>query len=294
MASGTAYRCKKPPLDVLQFRLRDNGYNAKPMPLVYQLPVEILHLILLNLDIRSIGTLRQVDTLGRQLTHASHTLCIIDSVKRSSYFHIQWLFAEFFHPWCRACPDFGPFLYITTLTRSCYKYSYLRPEYEFARKDIKSLPVIYNIEPPRYCLADITQAKALGMQTYGSGKEVKRVYKGHLRRREENYQNRVQQWIREQRRGIHAGHSRRRSAPTSLVVDEVASWSMQVTVAFPYWDYRTQYWSQRRGETIWNLRPPSREAYYRAFLEADLPQHFLNCRALNANYDFRDIQDRFN
>ena len=189
-------------------------------------------------------------------THASHTLCIIDSVKRSSYFHIQWLFAEFFHPWCRACPDFGPFLYITTLTRSCYKYSYLRPEYEFARvadicfhfglkqKDIKSLPVIYNIEPPRYCLADITQAKALGMQTYGSGKEVKRLYKGHLRRREENYQNRVQQWIREQRRGIHAGHSRRRSAPTSLVVDEVASWSMQVTVAFPYWDYRTQYWSQ--------------------------------------------------
>ncbi|KAE8419050.1 hypothetical protein BDV36DRAFT_252328 [Aspergillus pseudocaelatus] len=27
MASGTAYRCKKPPHDVLQFRLRDDSYK---------------------------------------------------------------------------------------------------------------------------------------------------------------------------------------------------------------------------------------------------------------------------
>ncbi|KAE8419049.1 hypothetical protein BDV36DRAFT_252327 [Aspergillus pseudocaelatus] len=81
---------------------------------------------------------------------------------------------------------------------------------------------------------------------------------------------------------------------------------MQATVAFPYWDYRTQtlepgtycractyHWEEgkaddwRRMETIWDLHPPSREAYYRAFSEADLPQHFLNCPAVRVHYDFR-------
>ncbi|KAB8251934.1 hypothetical protein BDV35DRAFT_337619 [Aspergillus flavus] len=62
----------------------------------------------------------------------------------------------------RTCPDFGPFLYLPTHTRSCYRCSYPRPEYGLARvadvclhfgpkqKDIISHPVIYNIEPPRY------------------------------------------------------------------------------------------------------------------------------------------------
>lgn len=74
--------------------------SARPTSLVYQLPVEILHSILLNLDLRSIGMLHRVDTLGRQLveslpayallkTHASHTICIIDATKCSSYFPIN-------------------------------------------------------------------------------------------------------------------------------------------------------------------------------------------------------------
>ncbi|KAE8409663.1 hypothetical protein BDV37DRAFT_267829 [Aspergillus pseudonomiae] len=257
MASGTAYRCKRPPYDVLQFYLSSDSYklykappnkplnsSARATPFIYQLPVEILHSILLNLDLRSIPML-----------------------------------CRFCHPWSRTCPGFDPLLYLPTFTRSCYKRSYLRPEYELARvADIRSLPVIYNIEPLRCRLADITQPKALGIQIHG-----------------QSYQCRVQQWKRKQRQGIHAGRPRPRSAPTSLVVDEGVSWRMQATVAFPYWDYRTQtlepgtyctyHWEEgkaddwRRMETIWDLHSPSREAYYRAFLEADIPQYFLYCPA---------------
>lgn len=96
----------------------------------------------------------------------------------------------------RTCPDFGPFLYLPTHTRSCYRCSYPRPEYGLARvadvclhfgpkqKDIISHPVIYNIEPPRYRFVDITQAKAVGMQLHGSRKEMERAYKARLKRRE--------------------------------------------------------------------------------------------------------------
>lgn len=135
---ASAYQCAKPLGDVFQFWLRDNNYklykappnklmkpSARPTSLVYQLPVEILHSILLNLDLRSIGMLHRVDTLGRQLveslpayallkTHASHTICIIDATKCSSYFPINWLFAEFCHPWCEHVQILGPsFTYLT-------------------------------------------------------------------------------------------------------------------------------------------------------------------------------------
>lgn len=84
---------------------------------------------------------------------------------------------------------------------------------------------------------------------------------------------------------------------------------MQATVTFPYWDRRTQtlepgtfcractyHWEEGKAndwrcmETIFHPHPPSREAYFRAFLEAELPQHFLHCAAVKANYNFREIQ----
>ncbi|GIK06236.1 hypothetical protein Aspvir_001881 [Aspergillus viridinutans] len=348
MASGTAYRCKNLHLDVLHFfpdpiKFKSTGklYQAPPSKasktrrrskaLITRLPLEILHLILLNLDLTSLGMLRRVDTTSRRLVeslpayrllrkHAPYTLCLMDATRCSSHFPIQWIFTEFCHPWCRTCGEFGPYLYLPTVSRSCYKCNYLRPEYQVApvtdvclhfgltQKDVKSLPITYNILPPKRRLVDITQAKALGRQLHGSYKAMRQEYQRRRKELEENYQQRVQKWKRQKQQGKSARCPWRQPIPTTLGMNGETSWRMQATVTFPYWDRRTQtlepgtfcractyHWEEgkakdwRRMETVFHPHPPSREAYFRAFLEAELPQHFLHCAAVKANYNFREI-----
>ncbi|KAB8201925.1 hypothetical protein BDV34DRAFT_228884 [Aspergillus parasiticus] len=179
-------------------------------------------------------------------------------------------------------------------------------------KDLRrsSLPIIHPIDRHRPPLVDVTQAKALATELHGGEKEMERAYQTRLKERERDYQRRVQQWEKQRRQGTHtAGRPRRRLKPTSLDENEDSeeqSWRVQAAATFPYWDARTQilepgtyckactyHWEGgnandwRRMETIWHPHPPSREAYYRAFLEADLPRHFLNCVAVKENYDFR-------
>jgi hypothetical protein len=156
MASGTAYRCKNLHLDVLSFlpnqllksKSTRNLYEAPPRKaskthrrskaLITRLPLEILHLILLDLDLTSMGMLRRVDTTSWHLVeslpayrllrkHAPNTLRLMDATGCSSHFPIHWIFTEFCHPWCRTCGEFGPYLYLPTVSRSCYKCNWLRP-----------------------------------------------------------------------------------------------------------------------------------------------------------------------
>ncbi|KNG89424.1 hypothetical protein ANOM_003152 [Aspergillus nomiae NRRL 13137] len=350
MASGTAYRCEKPCRETLDYYLspddskpavmlykapphKKSRINPKYTPLFDRLPLEIVHLILLNLDLPSLGRLRRVSTRGRCLVEslpaysllralASDTLRMMDITKCASYFPIGRLFTEFCHPWCRTCTDLGPFIYFPTLTRSCYKCSYLRPEYEVApMRDIclkfaltladihqSKLPIIYHPEKPPHHLMDVARAKAVGIKLHGSKKAMERAYQTRRKEYERDYQRRVQEWQKRRHQGTHTGgRPRRRWNPTPLVEKEdEPSWRLQASVAFPYWDSRTRtlepgtycractyHWEEgnaddwRRMETIFHLHPPSREAYYRAFLEADLPQHFLNCVAMKQNYNFR-------
>ncbi|GFF65347.1 hypothetical protein IFM47457_01006 [Aspergillus lentulus] len=244
----------------------------------------------------------------------------MDATRCSSHFPIQWIFTEFCHPWCRTCGEFGPYIYLPTVSRSCYKCNYLRPEYKVApvtdvclhfgltQKDVKSLPIIDTIFTPKRRLADVTQAKALGKQLHGSYKAMRQQYQTSRKEFKENYRHRVQEWKRQKQQGPSARRPRQ-SIPTVLGDDgESGSWRMQATVTFPYWDRRTQtlepgtfcractyHWEDgnandwRCMETIWDLHPPGREAYFRAFLAAELPQHFLHCAAVKANYNFREL-----
>ncbi|QRD91125.1 hypothetical protein F9C07_5178 [Aspergillus flavus] len=347
MASGRALRCQRPYRETLDFQLstdvtlykappnKDSRINLRYTPLLDQLPLEILHLIFLDLDLPSLGMLRRVSRIGRRLVEslpaysllralASDTLRVMDMIKCSSYFPIGWLFAEFCYPWCRTCTDFGPLLYFPTLTRSCYKCNFLQPDYQvepvrdvcfrfgLTPNDLRrsSLPIIHPINRHRPRLMDVTQAEALGTKLHGGGREMEQAYQFRLKERERDYHRRVQQWEKHRRQGTHTGgRPRRRLKPTSLDENEDSekpSWRIQATATFPYWDVRTQilepgtyckactyHWEEgnandwRRMETIWHPHPPSREAYYRAFLEADLPRHFLNCVAVKENYDFR-------
>lgn len=153
MASGTAFRRKEPARDVLNLYPNESPQKTKPKlyeappssqltrnnsppstPLLGDLPPELMRQVLLSLDLTSLGMLRRVNTAARRLIeslpeysllrkHASYTLRVMDATKCTSYFQIRWLFRELCHPRCRTCSDFGPFLYLPTITRSCLKCS---------------------------------------------------------------------------------------------------------------------------------------------------------------------------
>lgn len=53
-------------------------------------------------------------------SHARHAV--------SHCFPISQIFAEFCHPWCGTCDEFGPYIFFPSLTRSCYKCNFLEAE----------------------------------------------------------------------------------------------------------------------------------------------------------------------
>ncbi|KAF9882897.1 hypothetical protein FE257_004911 [Aspergillus nanangensis] len=228
MASGTAYRREQPQNPWCPRNHNVELYKAPPnkaattrtrsrIPMIdrYALPPEILHEILLNLDFPSLGMLRRVDTTRRYWVeslpaysllkkHASCALHNMHTKKCLSYFPISWLLAEFRHPWCRTCGDFGPLLYMATLTRSCYMCNERRPEYELAAvdavcchfaltlKDLKSTPIISSDQyKHRERLTDYSGAKALGRKLHGSHQKMKQACQDNKERREQNHKRRL-------------------------------------------------------------------------------------------------------
>ncbi|KAL2837192.1 hypothetical protein BJY01DRAFT_258462 [Aspergillus pseudoustus] len=342
MASGTAYRCpelageistlesfrrnpfipsgnlcKAPP----NKKTRSRPWKANP--LFDRLPVEILQFILLNLDLTSLGNLRCVNQTARCAveclraysllrTHASDTLRVMHSTKCSSYFALGDLFTEFCYPWCRTCLaseqkyEFAPFLYLPSLTRSCFKCNTLRDEYQpgevgdicfrfgLKKRDINKagLPLVHAIDrgARSHCqrpIADVTQAKALATKIHGSIEAATDIYCQRLNRHP---------------------HTRPRPRPDPT---STRYWRLSATVALPYFDRATQktetgvycractyHWEQgfakdwKRGETILHPHPPNREAYFQAFLERDIPKHFEVCKNVKKGYDFSRKKDR--
>ncbi|PYH89047.1 hypothetical protein BO71DRAFT_435165 [Aspergillus ellipticus CBS 707.79] len=318
MASGTAYRCLQPGICVLNL-YPEQSQETPP----------ILHEILLNLDLTSIGMLRRVDTIMRRAVEslpaysllralAPDTLEVIEAVKCSGYFPIRQLFAELCPPWCRTCPDFGPFLYLPTLTRSCYKCNFLRPEYQLATvgdvcwhfgltpRDIsRSAPP----DHPRTRPA----APPTGRRVHGPPEAMQRAHEARIQQRYDDYTRRWEQYQQKLFEGGKSHRPWRRIVHESLLNNRAADvWRMEATVAFPYWDRQTRIlepgaycractyhweewfaddWNPGTVSAFWNTHPPSREAAYRAFLEQDLPAHFRGCAAVKANDDFDTGED---
>ncbi|KAL3467880.1 hypothetical protein BJX64DRAFT_283344 [Aspergillus heterothallicus] len=183
MISGTAYRCTDlagyvlTPKSFIKCPFRQPGepYKAPqnkaskhhpwaPNPLVDRLPLEMLHSILLSLDLISLGNLRRVNKAARHaveslraysllVAHASDTLRVMHATECTSYFAIGDIYNELCYPWCRTClsttssspssqnpstpqtahHEFAPLLYLPTLTRSCYKCNLLHSDHLPAR-----------------------------------------------------------------------------------------------------------------------------------------------------------------
>ncbi|PLB50893.1 hypothetical protein P170DRAFT_425190 [Aspergillus steynii IBT 23096] len=338
MASGTAFRCKIPNERVLSSqdlnpnhakkskapRKMATEVNLMPALLFDLLPIEVLHMILMNLDILSIKNFRRANKTGRLVveslsaysllrTHASTTLRIIDTVKYSQHCPIGQLFAEFCHPWCRTCGDFGPFLYLLRLRRSCYKCNFFGEEYAVARttdlrlyyglprQQLLPLPMIHSLKPGKYCIADVVQAKASGMRLHGSEENMKRILEDTMKRRKVELDARLGRWGRE-------GYGQKPRPASTVGIYYIENGGnqdlrMQATVTFPYWDPKTQrlepgvycractYRSEEvLMDTLYSYKDtPSQTAYHRAFLERDIPEHFRTCSAVKEEYEFQDL-----
>ncbi|PWY80842.1 hypothetical protein BO94DRAFT_602218 [Aspergillus sclerotioniger CBS 115572] len=316
MASGTGYRCKNPARDILDFDSsglpcdstgiltlpRESRSRASMNPLASRFPLEILQEILLDLDLASLGMLRLVDTVSECLVdslpaysllkaHASEALCLMYEMRCTSYFSIRKLFSEFCNPRCLTCSDFGPFLYIPNFTRCCYKCNFTRHSYELARvsdirfrfglseKDLQPIPIIYNLSQPLVRLARIAPARALGKRIHGSKEEMDRAYEERVAEHRKSYERRMEQWENDNRQGIHRARPRFRPVRQQLGIEnDETCLCLNATEEGMVSDWTDP-------DEVWHAHPPSREAYYRAFLEDDLPEHFRTCTALKRNYD---------
>lgn len=346
MASGTAYRRNKPAGEVLNiYSLKTDAklYKAPPnrapnrnpptTPLLGELPLEILHQVLLDLDINSLGMLRRVNTTTRSQVeslhayfllreYASDTLCVMNATKCASYFPIRWLFEELLHPLCRTCPDFGPFLYLPTITRSCSTCILSQPQYQVAptwsaifyfglcQEDLNPLPVIHS--PPHYTIrqsmVDVSQARELGLQLHdGSLEKMNEDFRVRLKRRREGLQRAR---AKQHETGFTVSPRQLllyRNMPMELSdSSDALRWRLMGTTSFPYWDIRkgvlepgtycracTYRYEEKEGYArVENQsRKPqteSKKAHDRAFFLADIPKHFLHCSAVKENYNFQD------
>ncbi|PYI25559.1 hypothetical protein BP00DRAFT_451996 [Aspergillus indologenus CBS 114.80] len=337
MASGLAYRLDRPSRNFLdihsaprkRFESAVRLYRARcqkpqrlhcqpPLPLHQHaqskwssLPLEIVRMIFLNLDMIALGTLRLVNTtIHHQVDaalfeyrllrdHAAETLQALDLAQCTHYFSIEQLYHEFSHPRPRTCANFGPYLYLPTLSRVCfpclmqhgrYRVASLEDVLQFYRLPLEDwchLPVIYTAfdllgkyPMSERMLVDVTQAEALHKQ-HGSPpppREGSTVYYGST------------------------FHCRRAS-----------------TVAFPYWDPHvrvaepgayclgcTVFWERSRLKRrvdprtweqyyAWAAKSPGHGAVDRAFRLPELRQHFRTCPHVVRRFAHEDeVARRFN
>ncbi|OOF90579.1 hypothetical protein ASPCADRAFT_10490 [Aspergillus carbonarius ITEM 5010] len=171
---------------------------------------------------------------------------------------------------------------------------------------MRSIPIVYNLTPPRVRLAPIAAARVLGKRLHGGKEEMKLAYQARVEEHERRYRRRMQQWENNSREGKHGPRPRYRPVRERLGIEnDDTCLSMNATVPFAYWDRKTRtlepgtycractyHWEEgfatdwNDPETMWDQHPSSRETCYRAFLEDDLPEPFHHCAAVKANYDF--------
>ncbi|PLN80640.1 hypothetical protein BDW42DRAFT_201191 [Aspergillus taichungensis] len=232
-----------------------------------QLPAELIHQIFLELDVPSLGQVRRVNLATRHLVesfpayqllreHASHALRVMHATQCASSLSIRWLFTEFCQPWCRACGDFGPFLYLPTVTRLCFQCCLFNPDHRVApvphvmyhfglsRNHIKSLPVIHNISTEefpgegiqRYKFVDVAQAQNLGLRKHGNSERMKQLAKDRSTAADDAYRQRRS----DLRQGRRTKPVRRWGIPPHPThSDDAKFWRHCGTTAFPYWDRET-------------------------------------------------------
>lgn len=171
--------------------------------------LEIIHEILLELDLLSLGNIRQLNSHFQFLVeslptykllkqHAFETLRVIYLFGVASAIPVKQLFIEFRQPSCRGCDSFGPFLFLPSVSRCCE--SCLRTKKDFQIFPVSRVYANFAISPSKtrnwlpvircpkgsyghpwsayLCersidLVSFAQVERLGIQTHGNKRKMR-------------------------------------------------------------------------------------------------------------------------
>lgn len=166
-----------------------------------RLPLEIIHLTLLQLDMESLSDFRRVNKRARLITesipqykrilvHAPTAVRGCLNIKTARFFSCRDLYEKLSTAECDSCGDFGGYLYLVTCRRVCFLCFTEKPDYlPILRKDairkfglrsehlaslpcMKSFPGCYSPRElkcrQRQTLFDYSSARQAGIAVHGS------------------------------------------------------------------------------------------------------------------------------
>ncbi|PGH20369.1 hypothetical protein AJ80_03637 [Polytolypa hystricis UAMH7299] len=193
-------------------------------------PLELVHEIMLELDLKSLGNLRGVNSHFKEmvdslppykllLEHAPQTLGVMFRTGAAPFVPIKELYAEFSQPSCHTCDSFGQCIFLPTVRRCCESCLQSRAEfymiplntasvyYGLTRANIQNkVPVVrcppgayghpwrWTTEKRRTCFVSVEQVEAIGAEMFGSKDDF--IYAIFEKREEANeiYQRRLSEW----------------------------------------------------------------------------------------------------
>lgn len=293
MASGIAHRRTKPAkykLNVYPSRgsnwysLRDydrvGRYNAfrksrrkcheaTHPEILGTIALEIVHEILLELDLLSLERMRQLNSHFQILVeslpayrllkqHASQTLQVIYLSGVASAISVKQLYVEFCQPSCRGCDSFGPFLFLPSVSRCCENCLQTKNDFQvfplsrvyanFAITPAKArnwLPVVlcpegryghpwssYHFEGS-IDLVSFAQVERLGIQTHGNKQRLKEA----VMEKQANYTRRLAS--RRKKTYSHGSRPFGPGLPTTLQSHweiKIREWKCCGATDLPFWD----------------------------------------------------------
>lgn len=199
--------------------LLDNGRRQLPIPdtaptlgALDVLPLEVLHNVLLELDLQSLTTLRAVNRYARHtidgiyqykiiISYAPSVLRAALAVGAASWISCSTLYATLCDQACSHCRDFGTFIYLLSCQRVCFlclshHKDFLplapyraREEYGLTKnslgevRTITTLPGEYSYDSlprrKRVLLVDRTDARNAGIKLHGSSALMETFVKQH-------------------------------------------------------------------------------------------------------------------
>jgi hypothetical protein len=188
------------------------------------LPLELLGLVLVQIDLRSLTDFRRINNRAMQVVdsileyrlmhrHTSNLIRGILSVELGSHVSVQALFKTLNEFKCEECGDFAGFVYLTTCRRVCFLCLYEKSRYfplliseaewKFgvsrrlfaALPAVKSLPGCYSpneyVRKARLTLLDSESARQIAIKYHGTAEVMEQHVAEAGQKRWESYQWKV-------------------------------------------------------------------------------------------------------
>ena len=255
----------------------DNGWHLHPrvnLGNLDRLPPEILSITLIQIDLQTLTDFRRVNQRAMEvidsipqyaaiLEHTPDALRALLAVETANMTTCQDIYSQLCTFRCNTCSNFGDYLYLITLKRTCFEcftqnQSYLpllpsevrrRFGLTFAQLKsvprMRSLPGCYSLEMKncirRVTLYDPKSAVGAGIDAHGSEEKMLNFVTKAQTELEANYQDRLIDWEKRGRMGRQPRQPRNWLGPEYLTRSE----RYMAVIRFPYLNAATRK-SERR------------------------------------------------